>query len=128
MLGRNLLILFALSAFACGQQGQAANAQSDKSNTVKRSKTATAAKAKKRLHRSGSQHIAHKLIPPPPAYMPSILPELYYRQNVSHEEEEEEVALAAPDEKPKLIYVRNYSWGDSPRVRSVHNGAVSSLH
>jgi hypothetical protein len=48
--------------------------------------------------------------------MPSILPELYYHQNVSQDEEEEEVATATPDEKPKLIYVRNYSWGPKDRV------------
>ena len=91
MFGRKSLLLLAVSAFACSHAAWAADLQTAKTNAVKRTaKSQVATKTKKRSwHRSGSQHLAHKLIPPPPAYMPSILPELYYHQNVSQEEEAE---------------------------------------
>lgn len=121
MLGRKLLILLALSAFAFGNAALAADAQGEKTNAAKKAKSQSPGKTKKKSHRTTSRQIAHKLIPPPPAYMPSILPELYYQQNVGGQEEEEVEVAEAPDGKPKLIYVKNYTWGSNPSVHSTYS-------
>ncbi len=47
-------------------------------------------------------------VPPPPAYMPSVLPELYARQPIQIDAEEEEEIVAAVAAKPKNPYVQYF--------------------
>ena len=61
-------------------------------------------------------------IPPPPAYMPSILPELYAQHTVVEAEEEElEPIAVAEAAKPKNPYVKYFYTRDSSAPKPVQN-------
>ncbi|MBX9568179.1 MAG: hypothetical protein K2X77_04750 [Candidatus Obscuribacterales bacterium] len=63
-------------------------------------------------------------VPPPPAYMPSVLPELYARQPLQIDEEEEEEVVAALAPKPKNPYVKYFYTRDehAPKPVQSRNG------
>jgi hypothetical protein len=76
---------------------------------------------------STRRHTRAWLIPPPPAYMPSILPELYSRQATRAVQEETEVAedgeLRAP-ENPYKKYIHTPA-GDAPQPVQSRKGVTT---
>lgn len=103
----------------------ASRAESKTQLKTKQSKSATQAHKKS----GASRRIAHKLVPPPPAYMPSILPELYYQSNVAEgEEEEEEVpVVASTPAKPKNPYAKYFYSADHvvPKAVQARSGVTT---
>ncbi|MBX9725254.1 MAG: hypothetical protein K2X81_27870, partial [Candidatus Obscuribacterales bacterium] len=79
MSARFLLILLAMTICPLAQPVNAATASaSGVAHKHSASHAARSSSKKKRTYRVASA----RLVPPPPAYMPTILPELYYRQQV----------------------------------------------
>lgn len=84
------------------------------------SPVAEAAKTSKRRTVIASKH-RYSLVPPPPAYMPTILPELYYRGGV------QSASVAAPvktEENPLTKYVYQRS-GEEVKGVSSRKGVVN---
>lgn len=99
------------SGLAFKQAGQNPSKPAKKNSSVK----------KKRSQRS----IAHRLIPPPPAYMPSILPELYFKGNPSSATEAEENEIVAG--KPSNPYAKYFYSRDNevPKAVQVRSGVTT---
>lgn len=116
--------LIMLSLLTLGMETQSAEAaksanskQVSQKNSQKSPKTATG-KAKPRR---AASHIAHRLVPPPPAYMPSILPELYYKGDIEEEEEVdgEPSTNTAAVIKPKNPYAKYFYSADHSVPKAV---------
>lgn len=65
------------------------------------------------------RHMSSRLVPPPPAYMPSILPELYYRGPLAEEEEEEAADSEVAPAKPKNPYAKYFYSRDAAPPKAV---------
>ncbi|MBX9687471.1 MAG: hypothetical protein K2X27_12260 [Candidatus Obscuribacterales bacterium] len=102
-----------------------AQAGSQKSQKSKSSKSGLRPKSRTK---SRYGHSA-KLIPPPPAYMPSILPEIYYRQSMVEDDEdlEEEVAVGGVAAKPKNPYSKYFYSRDNvvPKAVQARSGVTT---
>lgn len=68
--------------------------------------------------RIASRGIRAGLVPPPPAYMPTILPELYYRGGV---QQATTTAVEKKEENPLTQYVQNRS-GEEVKAISTRKG------
>lgn len=127
MSARFVLITLAVSLFgfldadsAVAKSGSNKQIADSTKHASGKSKTKTQSHKRKRNHRAG---IAARLIPPPPAYMPSILPELYYHKTVAAEEvadEEDEDGLPAKPKNPyqKYFYSRDNEVPKAVQARS----------
>jgi len=72
-------------------------------------------------HRRYSSSHVSGLVPPPPAYMPCVLPELYYHGTGSGITE---ITSEEKKENPYAQYVKNTN-GDSPEAMSSRKGVVT---
>ncbi len=111
----SLALVLPLSASAATKSG-ASKTQAAKS----KSKTSHAADRRTR-------HMSSRLVPPPPAYMPSILPELYYRGPLAEEEEEEAADSEAAPAKPKNPYSKYFYSRDNavPKAVKARSGVTT---
>lgn len=113
---RIFILALALSigfiAEAEAAQTTAHKAQTIKSKQANRTAPARVAHAKRRSGRGAY------FVPPPPAYMPSVLTELYVQRNATPQEEEEleEAAVAA---KPKNPYSKYFYTADASAPKPV---------
>jgi hypothetical protein len=110
----------AISLFLCEAQADAATTKAHKSAAPARStKHVRIASA---VHRRGSSRGARVsgLIPPPPAYMPCVLPELYYHSTSSGITE----IGVEKKENPYKQYVSTPT-GDAPEAMSSRKGVVT---
>ncbi len=116
MSARSLLILLAMTICPLAQPVNAATASASgvahKHGSA--SHAARTSSKKKRTYRVASA----RLVPPPPAYMPTILPELYYRQQVPSVQIEEDEDEAAEPAKPKVQYVQYFGHGSFTSTRA----------
>lgn len=85
---------------------------SSENPTFAKGKSSTKAKAKKKKTKSKSRTSAKpRLVPPPPPYAPSILPELAYGRKSSVNTSEEE-----DDDKPKNPYAKYIYHRDQAKI------------
>lgn len=115
-----MVLTFALpnAQASTSQQPPAAKKTATTINTNVAKKTVKVAKKRRVASGRGAY-----FVPPPPAYMPSVLPELYARHPIVDDEEEEEVVTAlAP--KPKNPYVQYFYTRDAqaPKPVQTRNG------
>jgi hypothetical protein len=112
----------AMAAPAASQGARAAAKTSASGQSTARTKKPQSA----RRH-SARRHTRAWLIPPPPAYMPSILPDLYSRQATRAIQEETEVAadgeLRVP-ENPYKKYIHTPA-GDAPQPVQSRKGVTT---
>jgi hypothetical protein len=114
-------LLTAAAISLISSEAEAATSKGHK--TVHRTSTnvvRTASVTHRHHSRSSGRHVAG-LIPPPPAYMPCILPELYYHSSGSGITE---VAVAEKKENPYSQYVKTPN-GDAPLAMSSRKGVVT---
>ena len=121
MSARSFLILLAMLMLGNLQPACASQSITSAKSGVKKQKSVshvprTSAKKKRSYHHV----ISARLIPPPPAYMPSILPELYYRQQNPQEDEGDEEEVADKPQRPR--YVQYFGPGNLPRALQARNG------
>ncbi len=95
--------------------------------TQKQSKTAniTSRQAKNTaLRKKSVARAANRLVPPPPAYMPTILPELYFRKVVDSQAESSENAVEA---KPANPYNKYFYSADNavPKAVQARSGVTT---
>ena len=111
----SLALVLPLSASAATKSG-ASSAKAAKS----KSKSSHAANRRTR-------HMSSRLVPPPPAYMPSILPELYYRGPLAEEEEEEAADSETAPAKPKNPYAKYFYSRDNavPKAVKARSGVTT---
>lgn len=85
---------------------------------------APTAQAKRKTPRRAFVARGAYFVPPPPAYMPSVLPELYAHRNVERVEDSEEEEVAVVAEKPKNPYVKYFYSRDehAPKPVQSRNG------
>lgn len=107
-IGACLALAFSLQTAAIAAPS-AAQKQTSSKLSVNSQKPSTAQKSKKK---AAPRKIARGFVPPPPAYMPSILPELYYK----HDADEAEIDEA--EEKPvkKVNPYAKYFYSSSNEV------------
>lgn len=118
------VIAAVLSALAISLFSFDAQAATGKANKTSAHTTACKKNVRSRTavqHRRSRGHRVAGLIPPPPAYMPCILPELYYRNTASGITE---VAVADKKENPYSQYVKTPG-GDAPEAVSSRKGVVT---
>jgi hypothetical protein len=110
----------AISLFLCEAQAGAHTVKAHK--TVAHTHTAKNVRIASSVHRRGSRsgRVAG-LIPPPPAYMPCVLPELYYHGTASGVSE---YGAAEKKENPYKAYVSTPN-GDAPEAMSSRKGVVT---
>lgn len=92
-------------------------------------KSATQSRVVSKAHRTAARtgrprhYRSAALIPPPPAYMPCVLPELYYRGTASGVTE---IATTAGEKKenPYAQYVKSAA-GDAPEALASRKGVVT---
>jgi hypothetical protein len=126
MSARSALLMLVLSSFAFAPEVSAATPAKA---PLKQSIAAKSSKAKSHSSKRhfGNRHISSRLIPPPPAYMPSILPELYYRGRSTTVVQTDDIDGDEIAEKPKnpyskYIYSRE---GDVPKATQARSGVTN---
>jgi hypothetical protein len=120
-----VLIMFALSVFGAAAATAADSVSGSAKNAVKQEKRTHTTKSSTAGNKKKSRrHIAKGLIPPPPAYMPSILPELYLRTETTPKQSDPEVQVA---EKPVNPYARYFysRQGDVPKATTARSGVTT---
>jgi cytochrome c553 len=135
---RFVLIMLALSFLgltASAFAAESGKASSDKLAAAQTKHTNTSAaasstachaskKKKKTVHRMSS-----RLVPPPPAYMPTILPENYFRSSNASSRTETDEQVAEKPENPyaKYFYSRQ---GEIPKATTARSGVTTwaTLH
>lgn len=130
MSARLLPLAFCLATLVLsGSASAATKSGANKSAaSAKSAKSGVRAKSHSHSGRRPTYRVASRLVPPPPAYMPSILPELYYRGNVEEEEEEEEVAAVdGKPAKPKNPYAKYFYSRDNvvPKAAKTRSGVTT---
>jgi hypothetical protein len=124
------LAAVAISLFLSEAETNAATSSKARKCTAatqkKSSATVSGQKAGARVAHATNQHGRHArtagLIPPPPAYMPCILPELYYRNTGSGVTEV--ATTVVKKENPYKQYVSTPN-GDAPEALSTRKGVVT---
>lgn len=122
---RYFSILVVLSSVGLADAAIAAPAHTNKAAQATKSKATTAKTRTAAAKRKIARHIAHRLVPPPPAYMPSILPELYYQRNVAQDEDYGDEDVVA--EKPKNPYAKYFYSRDNevPKAVQARSGVTN---
>jgi len=126
MSARSALLMLVISSFGFAAEVSAATPAK---SSVKQGSAAKSAKAKSHSGRKrfGNRHISSRLIPPPPAYMPSILPELYYHGRSRTVVQTEDIDGDEIAEKPKNPYAKYFysREGDVPKATQARSGVTN---
>ena len=113
-----LIVLVAIANSTGSAAAANQNIAGHNSGTVVKSAKSNLQKAKKKIHLVAR----HALVPPPPAYMPSILPELYMRNtNIVAEAATEDDSENSPPVNPYAKYVYNRH-EEAPKPVQSRNG------
>jgi hypothetical protein len=119
---RYLILALALTCAVPNAQGSSTGAKATSQKTATTANTTAVKRAT--VRKTTKRHVASGrgayFVPPPPAYMPSVLPELYARNPVINDEEEEEV-VAAVAVKPKNPYVKYFYSHDQQAPKPVQS-------
>jgi hypothetical protein len=124
------IVLIILALVMCGIN-DAAIAATKKYSAKQIENKETARRVVKKKVASQQHRISARLVPPPPAYMPSILPEMYYRSRtvaaVEEDSDEAEEGTPAIAAKPKNPYVKYFysREGVIPKGTQVRSGVTT---
>lgn len=130
MFARSVALILMLSIFGITQSAVAAETASNNKSV---GQTRSGHKGTSRSHQAKKRHhYRHTLgfVPPPPAYVPSILPELYLHTETAAADDDD--TAAAVVEKPvnpyaKYFYTRS---GETPKATTARSGVTTwtTLH
>ena len=118
-----MLAFFVCGSVAAKDASPSASVSTDKQlagQSTKKHKQARHAAGK----RSRARRIASRLVPPPPAYMPSILPELYFQRNNTATQTEDVEKIAAKPVNPYARYFYSRQ-GDVPKATDARSGVAT---
>ncbi len=120
MSARFVLLMLALSIFGIADAAYASTKEHSARQTNRTHKDTVSRVTRKK---SNLRHIANRLVPPPPVYMPSILPELYYHGHSANAQTEDDKTDEVA-EKPQNPYSRYFysSEGDVPKATQARSG------